>query len=146
MIPVAKDMFLFDGKEILSRMAFERNAAGAISAMRFFPKDDGDANVLPRTDESMPAQQSSITLPRVALQRVTGVYAGGGVELKVFLDGGKLKAQMGPPPAFDLDAKSSHTFFAIAVDATLEFSQGESAAQTVTLHQGMDVIELQRRP
>jgi hypothetical protein len=31
-------------------------------------------------------------------------------------------------------------------NTTLEFSQGESAAQTVTLHQGADVIEFKRKP
>ena len=72
--------------------------------------------------------------------------AGGGVGLKESGEGGKVKVRIGHAPAFDLLARSSHPFFVAAVDATLEFSQGESAAQTVTLHQGADVIELKRKP
>jgi D-alanyl-D-alanine carboxypeptidase len=144
LIPIANDTFLYDGSFTFAKL--ERDGAGKITGMRFFPEGEGEGQVVARSAEPLPVEPSSITLPRAALERVTGDYSGGGMELKVFLDGEKLKAQMGPSPAIDLLARSSHTFFAAAVDATLEFSQGESAAQAVTLHQGTDVIEFKRKP
>lgn len=144
LIPIAKDTFAYSG--FLSRFNLMRDGAGIVTGMRFFADGEGEGQVLALSKEPLPVEQSSITLPRAALERVTGTYAAGGMKLKVFLDGAKLKAQMGPQPAIDLLAASSHKFFLSAVDATLEFSQGESAAQTVTLHQGADVIEFRRKP
>ena len=144
LIPIAHDTFLYDGSFTFVKL--ERDGAGKITGMRFFPDGEGDGQVVARSKEPLPIEPPSITLPRAALERVAGTYAGSGMELTVFLDGEKLKAQMGAPPAIDLLARSSHTFFAAATGATLEFSQGESVAQTTTLHQGAHVIVLKRKP
>lgn len=53
LIPVARDVFLF--KEGLSRMVFERDAAGKVSAMRFFNNDEGKGEVVKRSDEPVPS-------------------------------------------------------------------------------------------
>ena len=52
LIPVAQDVFLFD--EGFSRMVFERDAAGKVSAMRFFNDDEGEGEVVKRSDEPHP--------------------------------------------------------------------------------------------
>jgi D-alanyl-D-alanine carboxypeptidase len=57
LIPIAQDVFLFD--EGLSRMAFERDAAGGISAMRFFADDEGEGDVVKRSDEPLPTERDS---------------------------------------------------------------------------------------
>ena len=58
---MAKDVFLFD--EGLSRMVFERDAAGKVSAMRFFADDEGEGDVVKRSDEPMPAERDPVALP-----------------------------------------------------------------------------------
>jgi D-alanyl-D-alanine carboxypeptidase len=53
LIPVARDVFLFE--EGLSRMVFERDAAGMVSAMRFFNNDEGKGEGVKRSDEPVPS-------------------------------------------------------------------------------------------
>lgn len=107
LIPIAKGTFAYNS--FLSRFDLVRDGAGIVPGMRFFADGEGEGQVIALSKVPLPFEQSSITLPRAVLERVTGTYAGGGMALKVFLDGGKLKAQMGPPPAIDLYANSSHT-------------------------------------
>src|SRR5690606_33011802 len=70
LIPVAKDAFLFD--EGFSRIEFERGGDDKVAAMRFFPEDEGEGEVVPRTDEAMPSAREEVTLPREALERLVG--------------------------------------------------------------------------
>lgn len=142
LIPIAKDVFLFD--EGLSRMAFARDAAGAISAMRFFADDEGEGEVVKRSDEPMPAERDPVALPKPALERLVGKYAHRGMLMTVALEGEKLTAQLAGQPAFEIFAESPTKFFFKIVEASLDFAPGDAPASSVTLHQGGQVIEFKR--
>ena len=146
LIPVAKDVFLFDGKDNLSRVAFKRNAIGKVSAMRFFPQDEGEGDVVPRSDEPMPAQHIAIPLQKAALQRLVGHYAHEELEMAVSLDGDALKAEMTGQPAVELFAESPTRFFLKVVDATIDFASGEGPPASITMRQGSETIEFKRKP
>lgn len=146
LVPIAKDVFLFD--EGLSRMAFERDAAGGISAMRLFADDEGEGegDVVRRSDEPLPTERDSLALPKPVLERLVGKYAHQGMLMTVALDGEKLTAQLTGQPAFELFAESPTKFFLKVVEASLEFTPGDAPASSVTLHQGGQVIEFKRQP
>ena len=142
LVPVAKDSFLFE--EGLSRMAFERDAAGKVVAMRMFPDDEGEGDVVKRSDEPMPVERAAVEVARPALERLVGRYAHQGMAMTVALEGGKLTTQLAGQPAFELFAESPTKFFLKVVEATLEFAPGDAPASTVTLRQGGQVIEFKR--
>ncbi len=142
LIPIAKDVFLFD--EGLSRMAFERDAAGGISAMRFFADDEGEGDVVKRSDEPLPTERDSIALPKPALERLVGKYAHQGMVMSVALQEDKLTTQLSGQPAFEIFAESPTKFFLKVVEASLEFTPGDAPASSVTLRQGGQVIEFKR--
>jgi D-alanyl-D-alanine carboxypeptidase len=144
LIPVAKDTFVFD--EGWSRIVFERDGDGKVEAMRFFPEDEGDGEVVARSDEDMPAARAQVQLPREALERIVGEYVYQGVTMTVLLDGDTPKVQLTGQPAFEIFAESSSKFFLTVVDATLVFAPDEGTPETVTLHQGGAVIEYARKP
>lgn len=134
LIPVAKDVFLFD--EGYSRILIERGAGGQVAAMRFFPEDEGEGVVAPRTDDPLPHAREGIQLPAEALQRIAGRYAVGDVVLTVTAEGGEAKAQLTGQPAFEIFAESASRFFLKVVDATLVFTPETGKPASVTLHQG----------
>jgi len=143
LIPVAKDTFLFD--EGFSRIVFERSDDGEVAAMRFFPEDEGEGEVVPRSDEPLPTGREAVSLPREALQRIVGEYTFQGATLKVFLDGDTPKAQLTGQPAFEIFAESPSKFFLTVVDATLEFAPDTGEPQTVTLHQAGRRMPFERK-
>jgi len=143
LLPIAKDTFLFEKQ--LSRMVFQRDASGKVVAMRFFANDEGKGDVVARTEEPLPVEHIAMALPKAALQRVLGRYAGEGTELAVMLDGDALKAQMTGQPAVALFAESPTRFFLKVVDATLDFAPGD-VPETATLRQDGDVVEFKRKP
>lgn len=144
LIPVAADTFLFD--EGFSRMVFERDAEGRVTAMRFFPEDEGDGERVARSDEPLPVARQPITLPLPALERLVGDYAFEGVTLKIFLEDGSPRAQLTGQPAFEIYAESATKFFLTVVDATLDFAPAEGAAAQVTLKQGGQEMVFERMP
>lgn len=143
LIPIAKDVFLYTGN--LSRIVFPRNEAGKVTGTRFFPNDEGEGQVAPRSDEPLPPDLVAITLPRAVLERVVGNYSADGMELRVFLESGKLNAQMTGQAAAELLAASPNTFFPSTREATFEFSSAQGAPPAVTLRQGKDAITFSRR-
>ena len=143
LIPVAKDTFLFE--EGFSRIVFERDAGGKVAAMRFFPEDEGEGEVVARSDEPLPTARQEVSLPRDALQRLIGEYTYQGATLTVFLDGDVPKAQLTGQPAFEIFAESPSRFFLKVVDATLEFAPGTGAPATVTLRQNGAVMAFARK-
>lgn len=143
LIPVAKDTFVFD--EGWSRIVFERDGAGKVEAMRFFPEDEGDGEVVARSEEPLPAGREAVQLPRAALERIVGEYVYQGVTMTVLLDGDTPKVQLTGQPAFEIFAESPSRFFLTVVDATLVFAPDEGTPRTVTLHQGGAVIEYVRK-
>ncbi|NZA26204.1 serine hydrolase [Luteimonas sp. SJ-92] len=142
LIPVAPDTFLFE--EGFSRMVLERDAAGRVRAMRFYPEDEGEGEVVERTDEPLPAARDAIELPAAALERLVGEYVREGMTLTIVLEGGTPKAQLTGQPAFEIFAESPSRFFLKVVDATLEFAPASGRPDTVTLHQGGAVLEFRR--
>jgi hypothetical protein len=146
LVPVAKDSFLFDGNEGLSQMTFERNVAGKLVAMRLFPQGEGSGDVVLRTDEPLPAQHISISLPNSSLQRLAGTYVHDDMVMIVGLQDNKLTARLVGQPAIEIFAESPTRFFAKGVDATLDFVSGPSPSETMILHQDGQAIEFKRRP
>lgn len=144
LIPTGADTFLFE--EGFSRMVFEREAEGRVTAMRFFPEDEGDGERVARSDEPLPVERKPITLPLPSLERLVGDYAFEGATLKVFLEDGSLRAQLTGQPAFEIYAESATTFFLTVVDASLDFAPAEGAATQVTLKQGGQEMVFQRMP
>lgn len=59
LIPVEKDVFLYE--EGFSRLVLERDAAGKVSAMRFFNDDEGEGEMVKRSDEPMPSARAPVT-------------------------------------------------------------------------------------
>jgi hypothetical protein len=143
LIPVAQDVFLFE--EGFSRMVFERDAAGKVSAMRFFQEDEGEGEVVKRSDEPLPSERASVSVAKPALERLVGKYAYQGMLMTVALDGEKLTAQLAGQPAFEIFAESPTRFFLKVVEASLEFTPGDAPASSVTLLQGGQTLEFKRQ-
>ncbi|MCD9032159.1 serine hydrolase [Luteimonas sp. Y-2-2-4F] len=142
LIPVAPDVFLFE--EGFSRIVFERGEDGRVRALRFFPEDEGDGEVAPRSDEPLPAARAEVSLPREALERLVGRYAHQGLVLTVLLDGRTPRVQLAGQPAFELFAEGPSRFFLKAVPATLAFAPEAGPPDRVVLHQGGATIEFLR--
>ena len=142
LIPVAQDVFLFE--EGFSRMVFERDAAGKVNAMRFFNDDEGEGEVVKRSDEPLPSERASVSVAKPALERLVGKYAYQGMAMTVALDGEKLTTQLAGQPAFELFAESPTKFFLKVVEASLEFAPGDAPAASVTLRQGGQTLEFKR--
>lgn len=144
LIPIAPDEFLYD--DGLTRFTVQRDAAGAVTGMRFFSDGEPPGTVVARSREPLPAGRQEVPLRREELDRVLGTYAAGAMNLKVFMDGKLLKAQMGGQPAVEIFAESADRFFLSVVDATLAFVAGKGSAPAVTLSQGGNTIEFRRTP
>ena len=142
LIPVGQDTFLFE--EGYSRMVFERDSSGIVRAMRFFPEDEGEGEVVKRSDEPLPSERASVTVAKPALERLVGKYAYQGMAMTVALDGEKLTTQLAGQPAFELFAESPTKFFLKVVEASLEFAPGDAPAASVTLRQGGQTLEFKR--
>ena len=144
LIPIARDEFLYsDG---LNRITMQRDAAGAITTMRFFADGEPPGTLVARSREPLPTARQEVPLRREALERVVGTYAAGAAHLKVFMESNQVKAQMGGQPAVDIFAESPDHFFLTVVDATLAFAPGKGSAATVTLSQPGHTTEFRRLP
>jgi CubicO group peptidase (beta-lactamase class C family) len=142
LIPIGNDNFLFN--EGFSRIVFERDAAGKVVAMRFFPEDEGDGQRVPRSDEPLPAERQAITLPLPALERLVGDYAFEGATLRIFLEDGSPRAQLTGQSALEIYPESGSRFFLTVVDAALEFAPAEGSVTQVTLYQGGQAMVFKR--
>jgi D-alanyl-D-alanine carboxypeptidase len=144
LLPIARDEFLYgDG---LNRIVMQRDAAGTITGMRFFGDGEPPGTVVARSRESLPTARQEIPLRPQALDRVLGTYAAGAARMKVFMDGGQVKAQIGGQPPVDIFAETPDRFFLTVVDATLAFTPGRGHATAVTLSQGSHSTEFLRLP
>ena len=144
LVPIGKGEFLYENS--LTRIKLLRDADGAVTGMHIYQEGESPPQLTPRTDESLPAERKTITLPHTALERVVGIYASGPMELKIFLDGEQRKAQLSGQPAFEIFAESATRFFLTVVDATLEFAAGNTSPAWVTLHQAGQATEFKRMP
>ena len=135
LVPLGNDRFGF-GDDSLSTFTIQRDAAGTVSGLRFYPEGEGDGEIWTLTDEPMP-QRAEIQLPRPALERLVGDYASDQIAFKVFFDdGGVLRVQVPGQPAFALKAESPTQFHIAEVDARFEFAPAEGEVETCTLVQG----------
>ena len=142
LIPIAAGTF--QAGSSFDRLRLERDPAGAVTAVRLFPWGEGEGLLLTRT--SGPPPPAQLSLPRAALERLAGPYEADGLAMRVFLDGERLKIEIGgQPPDATLLAETANKFFAAEVDATLEFTPAEGMPQVAILHQGSDVIEFKRK-
>ncbi len=143
LIPVGDDSFAF--ADSLSRLSIERDAEGRPTAMRFFADGEGEGELWPRTDEPVEAR-TGIELPRAALERLVGDYAGEELAFKVFFDeADTLRVQVPGQPAFELKAESPNRLFITEVDAAFEFAPATGEVETATLVQGSARIEARRK-
>lgn len=140
---IGKDDFLYaDG---FNRLKLERDAKGAISGMRFMANGEEPGVVGARSAEPLPVAAVAVVLPRAALERVTGTYALGAVEMKIVLVGEGLTGQLTGQPPINLRPVSADRFEVVEVPASLEFPAGPAPAQ-VTLRQNGAEIVFTRKP
>jgi len=144
LIPIGPDDFLYE--DGLNRLKLERDAKGAITAIRFFQTGDGPGVVGARTAEPLPQAPVGLKLPRAALGRLVGNYQSPGPPMTVFVDGEALKAQLPGQNSVTLRAASPTKFDIVEVEASLEFEAGDSPAQQVTLRQGGQELVFKRKP
>jgi CubicO group peptidase (beta-lactamase class C family) len=140
--PIAQDTFVYsDG---FNRLKLERDAAGEVTGMRFWPEGEGEGVIAELTDQALPV---AITLPREALERLVGVYTTSGVELTIALDGDALSGQIkGQPQAVPLVALSPNRFTGDIVGAELTFAPETGPAQRITMKQWGNKMEFERAP
>ncbi|QSX79081.1 serine hydrolase domain-containing protein [Agrilutibacter solisilvae] len=145
LVPIAADDFLYaDG---FNRLQLLRDAAGAISGIRFFANGEGDGVVGSRTDDALPAEPVAVQLPRAALERLVGAYSGGGMIMKVFVDGESLQAQLPDQPPVHLEARSTTVFQVRETpEAIVEFGPGDAPPQALVLRQNGRELEFKRTP
>lgn len=143
LIPTGVDAF--QSSDSLDRLQIEREA-GTITGLRLFPNGEGKGLLLARTSQRVQAVPSSVTLSHSALERIVGTYATEGMELRIILDGERLKGRVAGQRAFELRAESANRFFVTEIDATLDFSPTDGAPAHLTVHQGAETVELTRAP
>ncbi len=144
LLPIATDQFLYLNG--LDRFTVQRDAAGVVTNMRFFANGEPPGVVVARTQEALPSARQEVPLRRAALDRVAGTYAAGGMQMKVFMDGNQLKAQMGGQSPVEIFAESPDLFFMTVVDATLAFAADQGNARSVVLSQGGHAMTFRRLP
>jgi hypothetical protein len=139
---VANDTFVYsDG---FNRLKLERDAAGKVTGMRFWPDGEGEGVIAELTGQALPV---AITLPREALERLVGVYSTSGVELTIALHGEALSGQIkGQPQAVPLVAISANQFTGDIVGAELTFAPETGPAQSITMRQGGNTTVFERAP
>jgi CubicO group peptidase (beta-lactamase class C family) len=138
LIPVAVDTL--GSRDNFDRLHLERDADGAVLAIRFYPWGEGDGQRLVRTSPSWVAVMSSHSVDHATIEQFVGDYSADDMTLHVFLDGTHLRAALGPTSMVTLEPTSSSTFVVVEVDATLEFA----GSRTATLHQGRDIVVFKR--
>lgn len=143
--PIGPDEFLYE--DGFNRLKLERNAAGAITGMRFWPNGDGAGVVGARTNEALPSAPVAAALPQAAIERLLGTYEGpGGLSLRVYLEGPALKGQLTGQPPVNLRAISPTEFAVDEANARVVFQAGAAPAAELVIRQGGQEIPLKRKP
>jgi hypothetical protein len=143
--PIGPDEFLYE--DGFNRLRLERNGAGAITGMRFWPNGDGEGVLGARTNEALPAAPVAAAVPRAALERLLGTYEGaGGLSLRVYLEGEVLKGQLTGQPPVTLRAISATEFAVDEANARVVFQPGETPAAELVIRQDGQEIPLKRKP
>jgi hypothetical protein len=139
---IADDTFLYaDG---FNRIRLERDPAGKVTGMRFWPEGEGDGIVSELTGAALPV---AITLPREALERLVGVYRSKDAEMSIALEGDALSGHIkGQPQAVPFEAITPTYFTGDIVGAELRFTPDTGPAQGVTLRVWGDTMVFERVP
>lgn len=141
--PIGADDFLYE--DGFNRLKIERDATGAIAAVRFFANGDGAGARGVRTG-GLDATPTGLQLPRAALERLVGVYASNELTVTVALDGETLTAQIAGQDAFRLLATTPTQFDVEQAGATVEFAPDTGPAAELILRQGGREMSLRRTP
>ncbi len=139
---IADDTFLYsDG---FNRIRFERDAAGKVTAMRFWAEGEGEGAVAELTGEALPV---AIALPREALERLIGVYRSKDAEMSIALEGEAISGHIkGQPQAVPFVAITPNRFTGDIVGAELTFAHETGPARSVTLRQWGNTMVFERVP
>jgi CubicO group peptidase (beta-lactamase class C family) len=132
---VGPDRFVLEERD--SRVEFERDAKGKISALRI---DGGFGPVFrsKRTGEPIPAERKAVAAEPAGYSAYAGVYVlAPGFEITVTAEGQGLFAQATGQGKFEVFPEGNDRFFYKVVDAQLEFVRDAAGAITsLVLHQG----------
>jgi len=140
--PVGLARFMVKGSP--AQLAFERDAAGLISGLRFFAEGDGEGEVWARSGD-LP-QRADLALSATQKQALLGEYQSPQFRIKVYLgEQGQLLVQAPGQPVFSVKAASPRELYPTVVDATLLFEPAEGPASSATLVQGTARIKMQRQ-
>lgn len=143
LIPLGGDRFALP--DSIAELKLERGVDGKVAALRVLNNGEGEGERWARRGDA-PAERAAITLTPAQVQALVGEYSSPQFSMKIFVDDkGVLRTQArGQAPA-ELKAASPRLLYLTVVDATLEFSAEEGAAQSVTLNQGTTRLVMQRK-
>ena len=144
LVPIAADDFLYpDG---FNRLKLQRDGAGEVSGILFFPGGDGPGEIGRRSEDPLPSAGPARPWAGAAFDRLTGSYAHqeAGLTLRVYREGEVLLGRIAGQPPVTLRAKSPTRFDVEETGATVEFPAGDAPASEVTLRQGGREIVLKR--
>lgn len=144
LIPLGKDRYAFP--ESLSELSVERGADGKAVAVRVLNANgEGEGERWARRGDAAP-ERAAIGLTPAQIQALLGDYASPQFSLKIYTDEkGVLRVQAQGLSAEELKASAPRQLWLAWVDATLDFSAEEGAAQSVTLNWGQTQMVLKRK-
>lgn len=143
LIPLGADRFALP--DSLAELKLERGADGKVMAMRLLSTGEGEGDRWLRRGD-LPAERSAITLTPTQIQALVGEYSAPQFSVKISVDDkGVLRTQSPGQPAVEPKATTPRLLYLSVVDATLEFSAEEGAAQSVTLTQGSTKLVMKRK-
>ena len=143
LISLGEDRFAFP--DSLSYLTLERAADGKVVAMRVFNNGEGQGERWARSGDA-PAERAAITLTPAQIQALVGEYSSPQFAIKIYVDDkGVLRTQAQGQSPVELKAATPRLMYLTVVDATLEFSAEEGAAQSVTLNQGATKLVMKRK-
>ncbi|MEH0166123.1 serine hydrolase domain-containing protein [Roseateles microcysteis] len=143
MVPMGEDRFGFP--DSVSDMKLERDASGKVVAMRVFNDGEGEGDRWVRRGD-LPADRAAIALSPAQVQALVGDYSSPQFSMRIYVDDkGVLWTQAQSQAPAQLKAASPRLLYLTVVDATLEFSAEEGAAQSVTLNQGATKLVMKRK-
>ncbi|MDM4764563.1 serine hydrolase domain-containing protein [Pelomonas sp. SE-A7] len=131
--------------QALTLFQFDRDAGGKAVALRVMADGEGEGDRSPRRGD-LPAESAAISLTPAQLQALLGEYSSPQFSIKLFVDDkGLLLSQAPGQPAIEMKAVSPRLLRTVGVDATLEFSDEEGRAASLTLKQGPAQLKLLRK-
>lgn len=137
LVPIGQDDFLYE--DGFTRVKLERDMSGAVVRIRHFPGGDGNGEIGVRG-----AEAAAVILSPAALQRLAGTYEAGGRTMTIWVESGKLLAQLAGQPPVTLVPSSATSFDVAETGAALTFPAGDGAAGETVIRQGGRQMVLRR--